>query len=288
MSRKVFLGRTRAFGSDCLEEKVVQQEVTNQDDEMFINRMTGLNALWNDLLEQKKFSSTLRDQLQCSIKNQLILEATLNEREAQLQHEFDKIYATYKPMFSRNVEIGPVAANNATTISGYQQEHARQRQRCDDEKIRKVSSDDEHLHELPEHIRIPSEHVIQLESSPPKEQDQLLGKSSYTFVKDVPADVDKQSCPKCGKRYSLIRHFRIHTGEKLFKCADCDAAFNQPFTMAIHRRTHSDERHLQDIISAEDHFVGAYPQRSKAVQMQRVQRIVSPAIHFMDTSQSPL
>ncbi|XP_037042786.1 zinc finger protein 354A-like [Bradysia coprophila] len=192
MSRKIFLNRTRAkINSDSLEEEV-QQKFIVQDDEVFINRLTELNALWSDLLEQKKSISKLREQLQCSVGNQLGLDATLDAIEQQLQQEFDKVYATLKPKFSKNVEIGLAAADNTTAVSGSPHKRARQ---CDDERsdeeILKVSSDNEQKHELPVGLPRASEHAMQLHSSPPKKQVRLdrKGKNSASESNGSESDV---------------------------------------------------------------------------------------------------
>lgn len=81
-------------------------------------------------------------------------------------------------------------------------------------------------------------------------KNQLINRAKYQaqIRRQNSKSSGRYKCAECGKRFvqnsSLVTHFRIHTGERPFKCTflTCNEAFTDYSTYTKHIRTHTGER----------------------------------------------
>ncbi len=107
-----------------------------KDDEVFMRRMTELQTLRKKFLEQKNIYATLDDQLNRAREAQMTIQTLLNDTEERIQQQvsfflasvimswtfnelhliflqFVEVTSLRKEIFSKNVEISIIVANNS-------------------------------------------------------------------------------------------------------------------------------------------------------------------------------
>lgn len=107
------------------------------------------------------------------------------------------------------------------------------------------------------------------------QREQRLKRNSQIGLQRPLKGKGKYMCTECGKSFTLmpnlIRHERIHTGERPYHCTICGKSFNQKEVLHRHQKMHTGERPYEcnecgKCFKRKDHLLGHQKRHAKTQQ----------------------